>query len=190
MESDAEILAAFKGNKDVLAKHIGPTLDKDKTKTKLEALYAIYKLLRPGDLGTDERVIDLFNTTFLDPKKFDLGEVARIKINRKINKQVPYDDTGKFLSLEDLIEGLKYLMGLVYEEPGYTWDDIDHLENRRVRSVGELVYDKIKVGLARTEKIAKDRMTIVDLSEATPGTFINARPIVAVLKEFIGTSQL
>ncbi len=190
MESDSEILAAFKGNKDVLAKHIGPTIDKDKTKTKLEALYTIYKLLRPGDLGTDERVIDLFNTTFLDPKKFDLGEVARIKINRKIGKNVPYNDETRFLSLEDLIEGLRYLMGLVYEEPNHHWDDIDHLENRRVRSVGELVYDKIKVGLARTEKIAKDRMTIVDLSEATAGTFINARPIVAVLKEFFGTSQL
>lgn len=190
LESDSEILAAFKGNKDVLAKHIGPTIDKDKTKTKMEALYAIYKLLRPGDLGTDERVQDLFQTTFLDPKKFDLGEVARIKINRKIGRDLAYDDQSRFLSLDDLIGGLQYLMGLVYEEPNHHWDDIDHLENRRVRSVGELVYDKIKVGLARTEKIAKDRMTIVDLSEATAGTFINARPIVAVLKEFFGTSQL
>lgn len=190
MESDSDILAAFKGNKDVVAKYIAPTIDKDKTKTRIEALYAIYKLLRPGDLGTDERVQDLFQSTFFDPKKFDLGEVARIKINRKIGKDIPYNEETRFLSLEDLVLGLKYLMGLIFEEPGHRWDDIDHLENRRVRSVGELVYDKIKVGLARTEKIAKDRMTIVDLSEATPGTFINARPIVAVLKEFFGTSQL
>jgi DNA-directed RNA polymerase subunit beta len=190
MESDSDILAAFKGDKDAVAKHIGPTIEKDKTKTRLEALYAIYKLLRPGDLGTDERVHDLFQATFFDAKKFELGEVARIKINRKTGRTIPYDETSRFLSLEDLVEGLKYLMGLVFEQPGFHWDDIDHLENRRVRSVGELVYDKIKVGLARTEKIAKDRMTIVDLSEATPGTFINSRPIVAVLKEFFGTSQL
>jgi DNA-directed RNA polymerase subunit beta len=190
LESDSDILAAFKGNKEAIANHIGPTIEKDKTKNRMEALYAIYKLLRPGDLGTDERVLDLFNTTFLDSKRFDLGEVARIKINRKTGQKLDYNDTTKFLSKDDLILGLQYLMGLVFEEPGHNWDDIDHLENRRVRSVGELVYDKVKVGLARTEKIAKDRMTIVDLAEATPGTFINSRPIVAVLKEFFGTSQL
>ena len=75
-------------------------------------------------------------------------------------------------------------------EEGYKLDDIDHLENRRVRSVGELVTDKIKVGIARMERIAKDRMTIVELDDATPGTFINSRPIVAILKEFFGSSQL
>lgn len=190
LESDSDIIAAFKDNKDALAKHIGPTIEKDKTKSRLEALYTIYKLLRPGDLGTDERVQDLFQSTFFDPKKFDLGEVARIKINRKVGRDISYDDTTRFLSAEDLVAGLRYLMDLVFEIPGARWDDIDHLENRRVRSVGELVYDKIKVGLARMEKIAKDRMTIVDINEATAGTFINSRPIVAVLKEFFGTSQL
>ncbi|MFZ4461882.1 MAG: DNA-directed RNA polymerase subunit beta [Patescibacteria group bacterium] len=190
LESDSDILAAFKDNKDMIAKHIGPTVEKDKTKTRMEALYAIYKLLRPGDLGTDERVMDLFQTTFFDVKKFELGEVARIKIDRKTGKNTPYEGDARFLSIEDLVDGLKYLMGLMLELPGHTWDDIDHLENRRVRSVGELVYDKVKVGLARMEKIAKDRMTIVELADATPGTFINSRPIVAVLKEFFGTSQL
>ncbi|MFB0964147.1 MAG: DNA-directed RNA polymerase subunit beta, partial [Patescibacteria group bacterium] len=123
-------------------------------------------------------------------KKFELGEVARIKINRKLNRDVAYADEGKFLSADDLVDGLKYLLSLMEEVPGHHWDDIDHLENRRVRSVGELVYDKLKVGLARMEKIAKDRMTIIELDDATPGTFINSRPIVAVLKEFFGTSQL
>lgn len=190
LEGDSDIIGAFKGNKDMVTKYIAPTLEKDKTKTRLEALYAIYKLLRPGDLGTDERVMDLFNSTFFDVKKFELGEVARMKIDRKIGKKTEYEGDARFLQANDLVSGLQYLLSLMLEIPGYNWDDIDHLENRRVRSVGELVYDKIKVGLARMEKIAKDRMTIVELEDATPGTFINARPIVAVLKEFFGTSQL
>ncbi|MDP2104021.1 MAG: DNA-directed RNA polymerase subunit beta, partial [Candidatus Gracilibacteria bacterium] len=101
-----------------------------------------------------------------------------------------YEDDGRFLSKEDLVAGIRYLLSLNEEIPGHSWDDIDHLENRRVRSVGELVYDKLRIGLARTEKIAKDRMTIVELADATPGTFINSRPITAVMKEFFGTSQL
>ncbi|MFA6090719.1 MAG: DNA-directed RNA polymerase subunit beta [Candidatus Gracilibacteria bacterium] len=191
LESDAEIIAAFADNKDFISKYVGPTLEKDKTKTRMEALYALYKLLRPGDLGTDERVEELFKTTFFDTKKFDLGEVARLKIERKLGIQTKYEEIdGKFLSKEDLVAGIRYLLSLNEELPGYDWDDIDHLENRRVRSVGELVYDKVRVGLARIEKIAKDRMTIVELADATAGTFINSRPLTAVMKEFFGTSQL
>lgn len=91
----------------------------------------------------------------------------------------------------DFLAGIKYLLSLCDERPGFHADDIDHLENRRVRSVGELVYDKVKVGLARMEKIAKDRMTIItDLEDAVPGTFINSRPMIAVMREFFGTNQL
>jgi DNA-directed RNA polymerase subunit beta len=190
LETDSEILGAFKHDKNFLAKYIGPTLDKDKTKSRIEALHIIYKLLRPGDLGTDERVQDLFNTTFFDIKKFDLWEIARIKINRKLKTEIEYKDEGRFLNVNDIVLGLNYLLGLIEDKPGHNWDDIDHLENRRVRSVWELVYDKLKVGLARMEKIAKDRMTIVELEDATPGTFINSRPITAVLKEFFASSQL
>ena len=197
-ETDADILDMFKGEDEVISKYIAPTLDKDKTKTRLEALYAIYKLIRPGDLGTDERVEQLFTTTFYDVKKFELGEVARIKINRKLSesfkdhkKAVETEGSEKFLLAQDILFGLKYLFNLCEGKEGYYWDDIDHLENRRVRSVGELVYDKVKVGIARMEKIAKDRMTIVtDLDEATPGTFINSRPMIAVMREFFGTNQL
>jgi DNA-directed RNA polymerase subunit beta len=190
LESDAEIIQAFSGNPEFLSKHIGPTIEKDKTKSRLEALYALYKLIRPGDLGTDERVEQLFATTFFDIKKFDLGEVARMKIKRKFGVDIAYEGDGRFLQLADLVEGLKYLMSLQFRLPGFSVDDIDHLENRRVRSVGELVSDRIKVGITRLEKIAKDRMTILELDDATPGTFINARPVTAVLKEFFGTSQL
>lgn len=197
-ESDADILAAFKGEDEWITKHVAPTIEKDKTKTRMEALYAIYKLLRPGDLGTDERVEQLFQSTFFDPKKFDLGDVARIKMNRKLSthfedhKNLAADpEAEKILMGVDFIAGLRYLFSLEDGRDGFEIDDIDHLENRRVRSVGELVYDKVKVGLARMEKIAKDRMTIIaDLEEAVPGSFINSRPMVAVMREFFGTNQL
>ncbi|MDD2516130.1 MAG: DNA-directed RNA polymerase subunit beta [Candidatus Gracilibacteria bacterium] len=190
LETDDQIIEAFSEKQEFLTQFIGPTLEKDKTKTKIDALYVIYKLLRPGDLGTDERVQDLFNTTFFDVKKFDLGEIARMKMDKKFGTKTKDAENSKFLWAEDLVKGINYVFHLIHGDAGYTLDDIDHLENRRVRSVGELVYEKLKVGLARMERIAKDRMTIVELDEATPGTFINSRPITAVLKEFFASSQL
>ncbi len=192
LESNADILNAFKGiGDDIIANHIAPTLDKDKSTNRLEALHILYKLLRPGDLATDERVEDLFQTTFYDEKRFNLGEIARMKMTSKLGIKTKYEDeNGRFLALEDLVVSLKYFLNLHMKKDGFVFDDIDHLENRRVRSVGELVIDKIKVGIARMERIAKDRMTIVELDDATPGTFINSRPIVAILKEFFGSSQL
>ena len=192
MESNAEILSTFSDlGDDIVANNIAPTLEKDKTTNRLEALHALYKLLRPGDLATDERVEDLFQATFKDEKRFDLGEIARMKMQSKLGLKTKYEDeNGKFLAIEDIISALKYFLGLVYGMPDHKLDDIDHLENRRARSVWELVTDKIKVGIARMERIAKDRMTIVELDDATPGTFINSRPIIAIMKEFFGSSQL
>lgn len=192
MESNAEILDAFKDlGDDVISNNIGPTLEKDKTTNRLEALHVLYKLLRPGDLATDERVEELFNVTFFDDKRFDLGEIARLKMESKLWIKTKYEDeNGKFLSLNDIVLSLKYFLNLTYWVANHTVDDIDHLENRRVRSVWELVIDKIKVGIVRMERIAKDRMTIVELDDATPGTFINSRPIIAIMKEFFGSSQL
>ncbi|MDD5770227.1 MAG: DNA-directed RNA polymerase subunit beta, partial [Candidatus Gracilibacteria bacterium] len=192
LESNAEILDTFKDLGDeIIADNFSVTLEKDKTKTRIEALHAIYKILRPGDLATDERVEELFKNTFLDEKRFDLGEIARMKIEKKLGIKTKYTDSeGKFLSKEELIKSLKYFLNLRAGISGYVVDDIDHLENRRVRAVGELVQDKIKVGLQRMERIAKDRMTIVELEDATPGTFINSRPFVAILKEFFSSSQL
>lgn len=192
LESNAEILDAFKSLwDDIIGQHIAPTLEKDKTKTRIEALHAIYKVLRPGDLATDERVEELFKNTFLDEKRFDLWEIARMKIEKKLGIKTKYnDEKGKFLSIEELVKSLQYYLNLRAWVEGHVVDDIDHLENRRVRSVWELVQDKIKVGLTRMERIAKDRMTIVELEDATPGTFINSRPFVAILKEFFSSSQL
>jgi DNA-directed RNA polymerase subunit beta len=113
-----------------------PTLEKDKTTNKLEALHALYKLLRPGDLATDERVAELFEQTFENEKRFDIGEIARMKMKSKLGIKTEYsDEKGRFLMLEDLVATIKYYLNLVSEVEGYTLDDIDHLENRRVRSV-------------------------------------------------------
>lgn len=192
MESNAEILDTFKDlGEEIIANHFVPTLEKDKTKNRIDALHAIYKVLRPGDLATDERVEELFQTTFLDDKRFDLGEIARMKIQKKLKIETQYtDEKGRFLSLDEISKALKYFLNLRAGKEGFEIDDIDHLENRRVRAVGELVQEKIKVGLQRMERIAKDRMTIVELEDATPGTFINSRPLVAILKEFFSSSQL
>ncbi|NUJ97625.1 DNA-directed RNA polymerase subunit beta [Candidatus Gracilibacteria bacterium] len=192
LESNAEILNEFKDlGDDIIATYISPTIEKDKTNNRLEALHTLYKLLRPGDLATDERVEDLFQATFFDEKRFDLGDIARMKMSTKMGIKTKYDDEkGMFLSLEDIVKSLKYYINIVTRVNGYSLDDIDHLENRRVRSVGELVIEKLKVGITRMERIAKDRMTIVNLDDATPGTFINSRPIIAILKEFFASSQL
>ncbi|NDK08158.1 DNA-directed RNA polymerase subunit beta [Candidatus Gracilibacteria bacterium] len=192
LESNAEIIEVFKDLGDeVMTHYIMPTLDKDKTSNKLEALNALYKLLRPGDLATNERVVELFNNTFMDEKRFDLGEIARMKMKTRLGINKPYAEEGaKFLGIDDIVTSMRYYLNLLAGNEGFYLDDIDHLENRRVRSVGELVEEKLKVGIARMERIAKDRMTVIDLEDATPGTFINSRPIVAILKEFFASSQL
>ncbi len=192
LESNAEIIETFKELwDDVIANYIAPTLEKDKSTNRLEALHILYKLLRPWDLATDERVEELFNVTFFDKNRFDLGEIARMKIQTKLSIKTKYEDENWcFLSLEDIIISLKYYLNLVEGKKWHVIDDVDHLENRRIRSVWELVMDKIKVWIARMERIAKDRMTIIELDDATPWSFINSRPIIAILKEFFGSSQL
>lgn len=193
LESNAEILDVFRDLwDDVIATNFTPTLEKDKTRNKVDALHAIYKLLRPGDLATDERVEELFNTTFFSEKRYDLGSIARMKIQKKLGIKTKYEDEGwQFLTLEDIVKSLKYFLNLRAGLEWYNVDDIDHLENRRLRSVWELVKDRIKVWLTRMEKIAKDRVTWAqDLDDATPGQFINGRPFTAIIREFFASSQL
>lgn len=190
LENDAAIIKAFSGDKEIVSRFLQPSLEKDKTKNQVEAWHALYKLIRPGDLGTDERVEDLFRTTFYNAKRFDLGEVARLKMARKLGVNGQYEGDGQFISTEDIVETLRYLMKLHMDDPSATPDDIDRLDNRRIRSVGELVQEKFIVGLARMERIAKDRMTVLNLDESTARSFINHRPIEAVVKEFFSSSQL
>jgi len=137
MESNAEILDAFKDmDDDIIANHIAPTLEKDKTTNKIEALNTLYKLLRPGDLATDERVEELFEVTFFNRKRFELGEIARMKMESKLGiKKDEKNDSKHFLALEDFITAFKYYLNFHARKDGFEADDIDHLSNRRVRSV-------------------------------------------------------
>ena len=164
------------------------TLEKDTAKTVDEAYQNIYKKLRPGDLATPENAKALIQSMFFDYKKYDMGQVARYKLNRRFGIEVPNTKDYHTFQVKDLIEIIKYLIRLNKNE--LTPDDIDHLSNRRVRAVGELVQNKFRVGLLRTERIAKDRMTVMDLETVTPTQLINSRPITAALREFYASSQL
>ncbi len=164
------------------------TLEKDTAKTIDEAYKAIYKKIRPGDLATPENARALIESMFFDYKKYDMGPVARYKINRRFGLKTPNERKFHTFQIEDFVLILKHLIKLNNKESGP--DDIDHLSNRRIRPVGELVQNKFRVGLLRTERIAKDRMTVMDLETVTPTQLINSRPITAALREFFASSQL
>ncbi len=164
------------------------TLEKDTAKTMEEAYQSIYKKIRPGDLATPENAKALIQSMFFDYKKYDMGSVARYKLNKRFDLDTPNTKEYYTFQVADLVLILKHLIKLnngIGDE-----DDIDHLANRRIRAVGELVQNKFRVGLLRTDRIAKDRMTVMDLETVTPTQLINSRPITAALREFFASSQL
>jgi len=186
--TDAAIMDLFasvvKADRDfVLA-----TLEKDPVKSVDEAYQSIYRKIRPGDLATAENAKQLIDALFFDFKKYDMGNIARYKLNRRFNLTTPNDESHRVFQVPDFVEILRELIRLNNGEGAP--DDIDHLSNRRVRSVGELVQNKYRVGLMRTERIMKDRMTVMDLETVTPTQLINCRPITAALREFYASSQL
>ena len=188
-ESDAKILELFKEDtKDVEHDYILMTLEKDQAKTLDESYQNIYRKIRPGDLATPENAKALINSMFFDYKKYDMGPVARYKLNKRFHLDLPNNKKFHTFQPNDLILILKHLIKLNNGEDRP--DDIDHLSNRRIRAVGELVQNKFRVGLLRTERIAKDRMTVMDLETVTPTQLINSRPITAALREFFAGSQL
>ena len=164
------------------------TLEKDSAKTVDEAYKAIYRKIRPGDLATSDNARALIQSMFFDYKKYDMGPVARYKINRRFELKTPNDRDHHIFQIEDFVLILKHLLRLNNKKASP--DDIDHLSNRRIRPVGELVANKFRVGLLRTERIAKDRMTVMDLDTVTPTQLVNSRPITAALREFFASSQL
>jgi DNA-directed RNA polymerase subunit beta len=175
-------------NLDISHDSILMTLEKDPAKTVDEAYKAIYKKIRPGDLATPENAKALIESLFFDYKKYDMGSVARYKINRRFDLKTPNERKYHTFQIDDFILILKHLLKLNMHEAEA--DDIDHLSNRRIRPVGELVQNKFRVGLLRTERIAKDRMTVMDLDTVTPTQLVNSRPITAALREFYASSQL
>ena len=152
-----------------------------------DALLELYRKLRPGDPATLENARTLVKNLFFHPRRYDLGSVGRYKLNRKLDLAIP--QTTRTLTKEDLVEIIR---GLITRNNGRAKkDDIDHLGNRRVRSVGELIQNQLRVGLLRMERVVKERMSVIqEPGQATPNQLINIRPVVAAMKEFFGGSQL
>ncbi len=162
------------------------TLEKDTAETTDDALIDVYKKLRPGDPASAQGGRQIIEARFFDEKKYDIGRVGRYKLNKKLNLNIPASQ--RTLTVQDIVASIEYLINLTYDEG--TVDDIDHLGNRRVRSVGELLQNQFRVGLSRIERIVKERMTLQDSETLTPLNLLNTKPLVAALKEFFGSSQL
>ena len=169
---------------------VGPwirnTLQADKVEGYDAALAEIYKVMRPGEPPTRETAEALFDGLFFDPERYDLSDVGRVKMNMRLGLEV--DDTVRVLRKEDILSVLKHLVDL--KDGRGEVDDIDHLGNRRVRSVGELLENQYRVGLLRMERAIRERMSSVDIDTVMPHDLINARPSVAAVREFFGSSQL
>ncbi|HEX8731116.1 MAG TPA: DNA-directed RNA polymerase subunit beta [Ktedonobacterales bacterium] len=187
LRTDEGILAAFAEVDQGDHRYITATLDKDPIKTPQDALLEVYRKLRPGDPATPSNAETLVYNLFYAPRRYDLGSVGRYKLNRKMDLATP--QTIRTLTQDDVIAIVRRMIEL---NNGHgKKDDIDHLGNRRVRSVGELIQSQFRVGLLRMERVVKERMAIAqDPSQATPNQLINIRPVVAAMKEFFGGSQL
>jgi DNA-directed RNA polymerase subunit beta len=176
--------------------------DKNLAPTQDEALVEIYKRARPGEPPTVESARAYFRNAFFEPRRYDLSRVGRYKLNRKLGPEVEKLSTlfgldlerpdldSPVLSTSEVLAACTYLLHLAKGEPGYRLDDQDHFANRRIRSVGELIQNQVRIGLSRMERVVRERMTTQDVEAITPQTLINIRPVVAAIKEFFGTSQL
>src|SRR3954452_24966582 len=173
------------------------TLEKDHTQTQDDALLDIYRKRRPGEPPTREAAQTLLNNYYFNPKRYDLAKVGRYKINKKLGLVEAFDQ--QTLTIDDVVAAIRYIVALhdgreQLEAPqgelDISADDIDHFGNRRMRTVGELIQNQLRTGLARMERVVRERMTTQDVEAITPQSLINIRPVVAALKEFFGTSQL
>ncbi|GCE26198.1 DNA-directed RNA polymerase subunit beta [Dictyobacter alpinus] len=187
LSTDQGILDAFAGvDNDPVIRYIQATLDRDPVKKEDEALLELYKKLRPGDPATLDNARSLVKNLFFNPRRYDLGSVGRYKLNRKLDLAIPQSQ--RIITQDDLVNIIRRLVSL--NNGRGRKDDIDHLGNRRVRCVGELIQTQFRVGLLRMERVVKERMSIQEPGQATPNALINIRPVVAAMKEFFGGSQL
>ncbi len=180
-ESDDQILSFFEGSPLIEA-----TLEKDNTTGREEALVDIYRKLRPGEPPTADSANTLLDRLFFDRKRYDLARVGRYKLNRKLGLDVDLETTT--LTVDDLLQTIRHLLNIMDSDIEEA-DDIDHFGNRRVRSVGELIQNQVRIGLSRMERVVRERMTTQEVEAITPQNLINIRPVVAAIKEFFGSSQ-
>ncbi|HKW75762.1 MAG TPA: hypothetical protein VJN64_09575 [Terriglobales bacterium] len=177
----------FFPERDDIGLVLSRTLDKDPIRTTKEALIEIYRKLRPGDPPTLETATNLFRGMFFDPRKYDFSRVGRLKFNIKMGLDTPLDN--RTLDTPDFVAAIKYLFKL-RKNIGVV-DDIDHLGNRRVRAVGELLENQFRIGLVRMERAIKEKMSVYqEMSTAMPHDLVNAKPVMAAIREFFGSSQL
>ena len=179
--SDAEIFDSLRH-----PEYFQKTIEKEGQFGEDDALMELYRKLRPGEPPTVAGGQQLLESRFFDPKRYDLGKVGRYKLNRKLRLNIP--DTHRVLTPQDILSSIDYLINLEFDIGSV--DDIDHLGNRRVRSVGELLQNQVRVGLNRLERIIRERMTVSDAESLTPASLVNPKPLVAAIKEFFGSSQL
>ncbi len=176
--------------------------DRELFPTQDEALIEIYKRARPGEPPTIDSARNYFKNAFFEPRRYDLSRVGRYKLNRKLGPEIKKlqemfkldfdlpEETQSVLNECEILAATTYMLNLVSATPGYRLDDQDHFANRRIRSVGELIQNQLRIGLSRMERVVRERMTTQDVEAITPQTLINIRPVVAAIKEFFGTSQL
>jgi DNA-directed RNA polymerase subunit beta len=186
--SESRMAETFKHVDTGKVSHIEATLDKDPTKGQNDALIEVYRRLRPGDLATVDNARSLIENMFYNYKRFDFSRVGRYKINKRLDLDVPNTLENRVMRLEDIEAIVAEIIRLNNtQEPA---DDIDSLANRRVKLVGELVQRQFRIGLLRMERNTKDRMSMSDIETVAPGQLINARPVVAAVREFFASSQL
>jgi DNA-directed RNA polymerase subunit beta len=186
-ESGITEVDVFFPERDDIGLVLSRTLDKDGIRSSKEALIEIYRKLRPGDPPTLETATNLFRGMFFDPRKYDFSRVGRLKFNIKMGLDTPLDN--RTLDTPDFVSAIKYLFKL-RKNIGVV-DDIDHLGNRRVRAVGELLENQFRIGLVRMERAIKEKMSVYqEMSTAMPHDLVNAKPVMAAIREFFGSSQL
>jgi len=186
--TDAQMREAFKHVDQAKHSYLEATLEKDPTKGHAEALIEVYRRLRPGDLATVDNARSLLENMFYNYKRFDFSRVGRYKLNKRLDLNVSNTAENRIMRLEDLVAIVAELMRLnISQEPG---DDIDSLANRRIKMVGELLQRQFRIGLLRMVRNTQDRMSMSDIETVQPGQLINARPVVAAVREFMASSQL
>ncbi|EKD56305.1 MAG: hypothetical protein ACD_58C00237G0001 [uncultured bacterium] len=190
LKNENDILKAFSDVDDnPERKFIENSLEKDPAKTYEDALIEVYKRIRPGDLATADSAKSFIDAMLFNPKRYDLGTVGRYKINQRLKLDRDETSKNRILLLDDVVEVIKEIIRL-NNDPNAKADDIDHLKNRRVRGVGELVQGRLRVGFLRMERIIKDRMSVLEVENALPSQLVNSRPISAIIQEFFASSQL
>jgi len=186
--ADEEIRALFKDKNLGEVDYIEATLGKDTAKDEAEGLIEVYKRIRPGDLATADNARSLIHSMFFRFDRYDFDRVGRYKLNKRFGFDIPNNKSTRILRREDLVAIIGEIIRLNITQDKE--DDIDHLGNRRVRAIGELIQNKARIGLARMERIIKDKMSILEIESLTPNKLINARPVMSVVKEFFMSSQL